>query len=149
MEKERLYYKYGRENNDGDIMKRDIGHKRVILEALRDTLQSLKNGFEVCHGGTVSPREVASNMEKFRPSTEANLTMAQKILESLKKDYPQIFQEMGSMKSLGKLPKQVRDLAMQMTTEKDSWDRLFSMEHTGIDSEDLLILGVDDERAVY
>lgn len=139
LEEERLYYKYGRENNDGDIMKRDIGLKIVILEALRDTLQSLKNGYKMCYGGTVFPREVASNIENFRPSTEANLTVARKILESLKKDYPQIFQEMGSMGSLEKLPKQVRDLEMQMTIEKDSWDRLFSMEHTGIDYEDFFV----------
>ena len=35
LEKKRLYYKRGCENNnrnDGDIMKRDIGHKIVVLE---------------------------------------------------------------------------------------------------------------------
>ena len=146
LEKEQLYYKHGREKDDGGIMKRDIGHKIVVLEALRDTLQGLKNGFKMCHGGTVFPHDVASNIEYFRPSTEANLTMAQKILESLKKDYPQFFQEMGCMESLKILQKKVRDLEMQMMREKDSWDRLFSMEHTGIDYESLLMLGVDDER---
>lgn len=31
LEKERLYYKHGREKDNGDIMKQDIGHKIVVF----------------------------------------------------------------------------------------------------------------------
>lgn len=131
LEDKQSYYEDGRGNRDEEIMREDIERKIMVVEALLDTAKKRRTDCGWLIGGPVFPDEAVfpdertSVIEKFKLDVEDSLMNAQKILNSLRQEYLQLYQENG-MTSLREFQTTVQDLETQLTREKDSWGLLVS-----------------------
>lgn len=97
LEEKHSFYKQGRKNKNEVIMGEEIERKIVALEALRDTKDNLIYSAHWMRGAGALQDPLFKNYVQER---EACTTRAQSILESLEKEYPQLFQVEGCMGSL-------------------------------------------------